>query len=79
MRHMKKSTAIALLGGTVGKAAAAVNINSQAVSNWPDELTPIIIDRVVAAAVRIGVPLKRIREVLDAEKVQDTAEPQAAA
>ena len=50
---MDKQKAIALLGGTVTKAAKAVGILPQAVSMWPDILTPIISDRVHAALGRM--------------------------
>lgn len=49
---MKKSDAISLLGGTVSEAAKAVGINPQAVTQWPDELPPRIVDRVHAAIAR---------------------------
>lgn len=49
---MNKHVAIELLGGTVAKAAEAVGINSQAVSQWPETLPPRIADRVQAALWR---------------------------
>jgi len=49
---MKKSDAISLLGGTVSDAAKSIGINPQAVTQWPDELTPRIADRVLAAVAR---------------------------
>lgn len=52
---MKKQQAIKLLGGTVAEAAKSVRVNSQAISNWPDELPPRLIDRVIAACVRKGI------------------------
>jgi len=55
MCGMQKSKAIELLGGTVAKAADAIGINSQAVSQWPAELPPRLADRVVAACVRAGI------------------------
>jgi len=51
---MKKSDAIAMLGGTVAKAARACRITGPAVSQWPDELTAAIEDRVTAALARQG-------------------------
>lgn len=51
---MKKSEAIALLGGTVRAAADAVGISPQAVSLWPDELPQRISDRVQAALWRMA-------------------------
>ena len=52
---MEKQKAIELLGGTVAAAASAIGINSQAISQWPEELPPRLIDRVIAACVRTGV------------------------
>lgn len=49
---MKKDQAIQLLGGSVSAAAAAIGINPQAVTQWPDELPPRIADRVVAALAK---------------------------
>lgn len=46
---MKKSHAIYLLGGTPEKAAAKIGITVQAISMWPDVLSPKIKDRVEAA------------------------------
>lgn len=53
--YMQKSQAIELLGGTVGQAAEAIGINSQAISQWPEELPPRLVDRVIAACVRKGI------------------------
>lgn len=49
---MKKSRAIALLGGTVTSAAKATRVSRSAVSQWPDELPGRIEDRVLAALAR---------------------------
>ncbi|WP_284335413.1 Cro/CI family transcriptional regulator [Comamonas sp. NoAH] len=49
---MTKTEAIDLLGGSVAKAAEAIGINSQAVSQWPAELPARLIDRVQAALYR---------------------------
>ncbi|WP_207625584.1 hypothetical protein [Paenalcaligenes suwonensis] len=46
---MKKETAIKLLGGSVSLAAQKIGITYQAVMKWPDDLTPAIADRVIAA------------------------------
>lgn len=46
---MKKHEAIQLLGGTVSEAAKAIGINSQAVTQWPEDLPRRIADRVIAA------------------------------
>lgn len=56
---MKKSDAIALLGGTVRAAAELVGTTRQAVSQWPDELTRRIEDRVQAALWRMERAKKR--------------------
>ena len=49
---MKKEQAIVLLGGTVVKAAEAIGIKPQAISQWPDVLHARLIDRVQAALYR---------------------------
>lgn len=51
---MKKTDAIQLLGGSVAKAAEAIGINSQAISQWPEVLPPRIADRVQAALWRMS-------------------------
>lgn len=53
---MEKTKAIELLGGTVAKAAEAVGVNSQAISQWPDVLPARLADRVVAAVARKHLP-----------------------
>lgn len=50
---MNKQHAISLLGGSNKSAAKAIGISQQAVSLWPDELTPAISDRVEAAYFRL--------------------------
>lgn len=50
---MTKSEAIHLLGGTVTKAAEAIGVNSQAISQWPAELPTRLVDRVQAALWRM--------------------------
>ena len=54
---MKKQQAIQLLGGTATKAADAIRINPQAISQWPDHLPPRLADRVIAACVRGGISI----------------------
>lgn len=49
---MLKQEAIELLGGTATQAAKAIGITAQAVSGWPDQLTPALRDRVQAALYR---------------------------
>ncbi len=51
---MKKTEAIALLGGTVAAAADAIGVTYQAIDKWPDELPARIADRVQAALWRIA-------------------------
>jgi hypothetical protein len=57
---MQKTLALELLGGTVAKAAEAIGINSQAISQWPDELPPRLADRVIAACVRKGIKVPKL-------------------
>ena len=49
---MKKSEAIKILGGSTSAAAKAIGVSYQAVRKWPDDLSPRIADRVVAAVAR---------------------------
>lgn len=49
---MTKTEAIDLLGGSVAKAAEAIGINSQAISQWPALLPARLVDRVQAALYR---------------------------
>ena len=51
---MLKSEALELLGGTPAAAAREVGVSTQAVSQWPDQLPPRIVDRVQAALWRIA-------------------------
>lgn len=50
---MKKTTALALLGGTESDAARALNCTRQNVNQWPDVLPRRTADRVIAARVRM--------------------------
>lgn len=50
--RMTKDEAISLLGGSVAKAAEAIGINSQAISQWPTVLPARLADRVQAALYR---------------------------
>lgn len=66
---MLKTEAIKLLGGTPKSAAEHIGCTPSAVHMWPDELTPIINDRVLAVQARrylppwvIGLPGDRARE-----------------
>lgn len=56
---MKKAQAIHLLGGTVKNAASAIGINTQAISQWPEELPRRLEDRVIAACFRNEIPIPR--------------------
>jgi hypothetical protein len=53
---VRKTKALELLGGTVTSAAKEVRLTPSAVSQWPDELTPAIEDRVLAALARKHLP-----------------------
>ncbi len=59
---MEKAKAIELLGGTVAKAAEAIGVNSQAISQWPGVLPARLADRVVAAVARKHLPPELIGE-----------------
>lgn len=54
---MKKTLALQMLGGTVAKSAEAIGINSQAISQWPENLPPRLADRVIAACTRQGIAI----------------------
>lgn len=49
---MNKAQAINLLGGSVTAAAQAIGVTASAVTQWPDDLPPRIVDRVQAALWR---------------------------
>ena len=50
--RMLKTTAIALLGGTVASAAREIGVSYAAVNKWPETLPPRIADRVLAVQAR---------------------------
>lgn len=52
---MTKTEAIDLFGGSRSEFARALGITPQAVSQWPDELEQDREDRVIGAAVRLGL------------------------
>lgn len=52
---MNKHHAIRLLGGAA-KAARRIGISPSAISLWPEELSPAIVDRVQAAIARAHLP-----------------------
>ena len=58
---MNKKQAIAYFGG-VCATARAIGISDAAVSQWPDELSPKISDRVIAAMVRNGMDVANFKE-----------------
>jgi transcriptional regulator with XRE-family HTH domain len=53
--NMRKQEAIALFGGTTKAMAEALKLTSSAVSQWPEDLRPEQVDRVIGAAVRLGL------------------------
>lgn len=69
---MLKSQAIELLGGTATSAAAAIGVTSQAISGWPDQLTPALRDRVQAALYR-----KNLQRAKPARKAKLTTQEAA--
>lgn len=58
MMMMNKAQAIELLGGSVTAVAQAIGVTASAVTQWPDELPPRIVDRVQAALWRMSQPTK---------------------
>lgn len=62
---MQKTRAIELLGGKASLAAAACGVTPSAVSQWPDELTKDIEDRVLAALARKHLPAELIGPAAD--------------
>ncbi|MDM0024105.1 hypothetical protein [Variovorax saccharolyticus] len=56
---MLKTKAIELLGGSTATAAEAIGVTYQAVDKWPDELPARIVDRVIAALVKLKKPVPR--------------------
>lgn len=65
---MKKQDAIQLLGGSVALAAEAIGIKSQAISQWPDPLTPKLADRVQAALWRMHVAKQKPHQLTTKRK-----------
>ena len=62
MLAMNKKDAIAMLGGTPGKAAKALGYKTvHAVYVWPDPLPLGLVDRVRGAAMRIKAAAKRTK------------------
>jgi hypothetical protein len=70
---VKKTKALEMLGGTVTSVAKAVRLTASAVSQWPDELTPAIEDRVLAALARKHLPAELTG--IDADPSIPTQEP----
>lgn len=56
---MEKAKVIALFG-SVTATAKALGISPQAVSDWPDTLSPAVADRVRGACARLRVNLTRL-------------------
>jgi len=52
---MDKAKALSLFGGPA-KTAAAVGVSTSAISQWPEQLPPHLVDRVIAAAARRDSP-----------------------
>jgi hypothetical protein len=52
---MNKSDAIRIFGSTVTEMAKAIGVTRSAVSQWPEELRQEQTDRVIGAAVRLGL------------------------
>lgn len=53
---MKKTKALELLGGTPAEAARRLGVTASAVSQWPEELTREIENRVLAELARRHLP-----------------------
>lgn len=51
---MNKTEAIAIFGTTVADLARALGVTRSAVSQWPFDLRPEQVDRVIGAGVRLG-------------------------
>lgn len=71
---MLKTEAIKLLGGTANSAAKHIGCGPAAIHMWPEVLTPIINDRVLAAQARrylpghvLGIGKKRPQEPIPFE------------
>jgi hypothetical protein len=69
---MRKTEAIELLGGTTSAAAEALGVEYQAVAKWPEELSPRVADRVIAALARthLGSELEAIKRRLRKQRKQ---------
>lgn len=75
---MTKQAAIALLGGDIPTAARAIGVTRQAIYQWPERLTPLLRDRVIAARWRLDEALRRAA-LLDEHRswahAQETQQP----
>lgn len=60
---MDKKTAIDLLGGSVTAAAKALDVEYQAVRQWPDPLTKRIADRVLGHLARTKLTPKALEKL----------------
>lgn len=52
---MRKSDAIELFGGLQKNVADGIGVTPSAISQWPDELDQATADRILGAAVRLGL------------------------
>lgn len=68
---MLKSEAIALLGGSVKRAAQAMDLVPQTIYIWPDELTQLQVDRVQAALWRKQERERREARLAELEAAQN--------
>lgn len=67
---LSKQQAVALFGGQTKGLAAALGVTSSAISQWPDVLRPEQVDRVLGAAIRLGV-VKCLADVRASESKSD--------
>jgi transcriptional regulator with XRE-family HTH domain len=52
---MTKTAAIGMFGATVTEMARALGVTRSAISQWPEVLRQEQVDRVIGAAVRLGL------------------------
>ena len=64
---MKKSTVIALMGGSVSDLARAIDTTPSAIYQWPEVLPRRLVDRVIAAFVRLGRDVPEVLLKADSE------------
>ncbi len=78
LRTMNKKEVLELFGGT-SRIARSIGISSQSVSQWPDTLTPMLADRVIAACVRAGIDPAPLLEAEHDHSVESNAPKKDAA